>query len=163
MLVTHPRHWPCTSGQCLDGWVFVVHPVLVWGLGYSQRVRNGLCLQGHFSGVSNPFLYTCCWHARLVTRDFSPMFLRLAVPVTVMYLFQFSKKILTLDLKQDPPPHPNTLRLQRMIRYSATLFVQVKPSWGGRNTALTSPALLPLWRETGPMACLFFVCTFITF
>lgn len=114
--------------------------MLVWGLGYSQRVRNGLCLQGHFSGVSNPFLYTCCWHARLVTRDFSPMFLRLAVPVTVMYLFQFSKKILTLDLKQDPPPHPNTLRLQRMIRYSATLFVQVKPCTVAET--LHSPPLL---------------------
>nr|XP_020031200.1 rabenosyn-5 [Castor canadensis]XP_020031201.1 rabenosyn-5 [Castor canadensis] len=37
-----------------------------------------------------------------------------------------SKKILTLGLNQDPPPHPNTLRLQRMIRYSATLFVQEK-------------------------------------
>lgn len=60
--------------------------------------------------------------------------------VTLMCLFQFSKKILTLGLNQDPPPHTNTLRLQRMIRYSATLFVQVTPSWGGRNIAL--PPLL---------------------
>ncbi|KAM5279660.1 rabenosyn-5 [Ctenodactylus gundi] len=37
-----------------------------------------------------------------------------------------SKKILTLGSNQDPPPHPNSLRLQRMIRYSATLFVQEK-------------------------------------
>lgn len=47
--------------------------------------------------------------------------------LTATCLFSCSKKILTLDMKQDPPPHPNTLRLQRMIRYSATLFVQVKP------------------------------------
>lgn len=44
----------------------------------------------------------------------------------LMCLFWSSKKILTLGLNQDPPPHPNTLRLQRMIRYSATLFVQEK-------------------------------------
>lgn len=37
-----------------------------------------------------------------------------------------SKKILTLGLNQDPPPHPNSTRLQKMIRYSATLFVQEK-------------------------------------
>lgn len=49
----------------------------------------------------------------------------------LMCLFWSSKKILTLGLNQDPPPHPNTLRLQRMIRYSATLFVQVRPQGGG--------------------------------
>lgn len=37
-----------------------------------------------------------------------------------------SKKILTLGVKQDPPPHPKAVQLQRMIRYSATLFVQVR-------------------------------------
>lgn len=39
-----------------------------------------------------------------------------------------SKKILTLGAKDDPPPHPKSLQLQRMIRYTATLFVQVRPS-----------------------------------
>lgn len=38
----------------------------------------------------------------------------------------FSKKILTLGAKEDPPPHPKSVQLQRMIRYSATLFVQVR-------------------------------------
>ncbi|KFZ67191.1 Rabenosyn-5, partial [Podiceps cristatus] len=37
-----------------------------------------------------------------------------------------SKKILSLGLREDPQPHPKTLQLQRMIRYSATLFVQEK-------------------------------------
>ncbi|NXG25514.1 RBNS5 protein, partial [Grallaria varia] len=37
-----------------------------------------------------------------------------------------SKKILSLGLHEDPQPHPKTLQLQRMIRYSATLFVQEK-------------------------------------
>lgn len=37
-----------------------------------------------------------------------------------------SKKILTLGVKEDPPPHPKAVQLQRMIRYSATLFVQVR-------------------------------------
>ncbi|XP_044307166.1 rabenosyn-5 [Varanus komodoensis] len=37
-----------------------------------------------------------------------------------------SKKILTLGLNEEPQPHPRTLHLQRMIRYSATLFVQEK-------------------------------------
>lgn len=108
----------------------------VRGLGYSQRVRNGLCLQGHFDGASNlspPRIFPACKPGNSET-----LFLRLTALVTLMCLFQFSKKILTLGLNQDPPPHPNTLRLQRMIRYSATLFVQVKPSWGGRNIALAS-------------------------
>lgn len=38
-----------------------------------------------------------------------------------------SKKILTLGAKGDPPPRPKALQLQRMIRYAATLFVQVRP------------------------------------
>ncbi|XP_006180136.2 rabenosyn-5 [Camelus ferus] len=52
--------------------------------------------------------------------------LRMEVQRVYELIDALSKKILTLDLKQDPPPHPNTLRLQRMIRYSATLFVQEK-------------------------------------
>ncbi|XP_057562040.1 rabenosyn-5 isoform X2 [Hippopotamus amphibius kiboko] len=52
--------------------------------------------------------------------------LRVEVQKVYELIDALSKKILTLDLKQDPPPHPNTLRLQRMIRYSATLFVQEK-------------------------------------
>lgn len=59
------------------------------------------------------------------------------MPLPATCLFSCSKKILTLDLKQDPPPHPNSLRLQRMIRYSATLFVQVQPPpEGGRAHGL---------------------------
>uniref|UniRef100_A0AC11DRB1 Rabenosyn, RAB effector n=1 Tax=Ovis aries TaxID=9940 RepID=A0AC11DRB1_SHEEP len=50
--------------------------------------------------------------------------LRVEVQKVYELIDGLSKKILTLDMKQDPPPHPNTLRLQRMIRYSATLFVQ---------------------------------------
>lgn len=42
-----------------------------------------------------------------------------------LFFVCFSKKILTLGLKGDPPPHPKAVQLQRMIRYSATLFVQV--------------------------------------
>uniref|UniRef100_A0A8D1XY13 Rabenosyn, RAB effector n=2 Tax=Sus scrofa TaxID=9823 RepID=A0A8D1XY13_PIG len=52
--------------------------------------------------------------------------LRVEVQKVYELIDALSKKILTLDVKQDPPPHPNTLRLQRMIRYSATLFVQEK-------------------------------------
>lgn len=89
--------------------------------------------------------------------EISALFLGLAAPVTLLCLFQFSKKILTLGLNQDPPPHPNTVRLQRMVRYSATLFVQVKPSCGGRNSSLASPAFLPLRRQTMPIICSLFV------
>ncbi|XP_034367619.1 rabenosyn-5 isoform X2 [Arvicanthis niloticus] len=52
--------------------------------------------------------------------------LRVEVQKVYELIDALSKKILTLGLKQDPSPHPNTLRLQRMIRYSATLFVQEK-------------------------------------
>ncbi|CAI9623868.1 unnamed protein product [Staurois parvus] len=38
----------------------------------------------------------------------------------------FSKKILILGVKEEPKPHPKNLQLQKMIRYSATLFVQEK-------------------------------------
>lgn len=44
----------------------------------------------------------------------------------MLFMWSFrSKKILTLGVKKDPPPHPKAVQLQRMIRYSATLFVQV--------------------------------------
>lgn len=36
-----------------------------------------------------------------------------------------SKKILTLGLKNEVPPHSKAVQLQKMVRYSATLFVQV--------------------------------------
>lgn len=52
--------------------------------------------------------------------------LRVEVQKVYELIDALSKKILTLGLKQEPPPHPNSLRLQRMIRYSATLFVQEK-------------------------------------
>ncbi|XP_026578721.1 rabenosyn-5 [Pseudonaja textilis] len=52
----------------------------------------------------------------------------LRIEVQRMYelIDALSKKILTLGLNEDPQPHPRTLQLQRMIRYSATLFVQEK-------------------------------------
>ncbi|NXY15843.1 RBNS5 protein, partial [Atrichornis clamosus] len=52
----------------------------------------------------------------------------LRVEIQKMYEFidALSKKILSLGLHEDPQPHPKTLQLQRMIRYSATLFVQEK-------------------------------------
>ncbi|KAM6214237.1 rabenosyn-5 [Rhynchocyon petersi] len=52
--------------------------------------------------------------------------LRVEVQKIYELIDALSKKILTLGLNQEPPPHPNTLRLQRMVRYSATLFVQEK-------------------------------------
>ncbi|XP_025233424.1 rabenosyn-5 [Theropithecus gelada] len=52
--------------------------------------------------------------------------LRVEVQKVYELIDALSKKILTLGLNQDPPPHPSNLRLQRMIRYSATLFVQEK-------------------------------------
>lgn len=52
--------------------------------------------------------------------------LRVEVQKVYELIDTLSKKILTLGLNQDPSPHPNTVRLQRMIRYSATLFVQEK-------------------------------------
>ncbi|XP_075406184.1 rabenosyn-5 [Tenrec ecaudatus] len=52
--------------------------------------------------------------------------LRVEVQKVYELIDTLSKKILTLGLNRDPPPHPHTLRLQRMIRYSATLFVQEK-------------------------------------
>uniref|UniRef100_A0A3B5K6X9 Rabenosyn, RAB effector n=1 Tax=Takifugu rubripes TaxID=31033 RepID=A0A3B5K6X9_TAKRU len=52
--------------------------------------------------------------------------LRLEVQKYYELIDALSKKILTLGTKDDPPPHPKSVQLQRMIRYSATLFVQEK-------------------------------------
>uniref|UniRef100_A0A3P9MMF3 Rabenosyn, RAB effector n=1 Tax=Oryzias latipes TaxID=8090 RepID=A0A3P9MMF3_ORYLA len=52
--------------------------------------------------------------------------LRLEVQKYYELIDALSKKILTLGLKDEPPPHPKALQLQKMIRYSATLFVQEK-------------------------------------
>lgn len=52
--------------------------------------------------------------------------LRLEVQKYYELIDALSKKILTLNAKDDPPPHPKALQLQRMIRYTATLFVQEK-------------------------------------
>ncbi|KAK7884874.1 hypothetical protein WMY93_027997 [Mugilogobius chulae] len=52
--------------------------------------------------------------------------LRLEVQKYYELIDALSKKILTLGLKSEPQPHPKNLQLQRMIRYSATLFVQEK-------------------------------------
>ncbi|XP_036434848.1 rabenosyn-5 [Colossoma macropomum] len=52
--------------------------------------------------------------------------LRLEVQKYYEHIDALSKKILTLGLKDEVQPHPKTLQLQRMVRYSATLFVQEK-------------------------------------
>ncbi|XP_010151541.1 PREDICTED: rabenosyn-5 [Eurypyga helias] len=52
--------------------------------------------------------------------------LRLEIQKVYELIDALSKKILSLGLHEDPQPHPRTLQLQRMIRYSATLFVQEK-------------------------------------
>ncbi|XP_070766956.1 rabenosyn-5 [Enoplosus armatus] len=52
--------------------------------------------------------------------------LRLEVQKYYELIDALSKKILTLGTKDDPPPHPKALQLQRMVRYTATLFVQEK-------------------------------------
>lgn len=52
--------------------------------------------------------------------------LRLEVLKYYELIDALSKKILTLGIKNEPPPHPKALQLQKMIRYSATLFVQEK-------------------------------------
>ncbi|XP_017265210.1 rabenosyn-5 [Kryptolebias marmoratus] len=52
--------------------------------------------------------------------------LRLEVQKYYELIDALSKKILTLGVKNEPPPHPKALQLQRMIRYTATLFVQEK-------------------------------------
>ncbi|KAL2102009.1 hypothetical protein ACEWY4_003770 [Coilia grayii] len=52
--------------------------------------------------------------------------LRMEVQKYYELIDALSKKIMTLGLKEEPQPHPKTLQLQRMVRYSATLFVQEK-------------------------------------
>ncbi|XP_006630784.2 rabenosyn-5 [Lepisosteus oculatus] len=52
--------------------------------------------------------------------------LRLEVQKYYELIDALSKKILTLGMNEEPKPHPKTQQLQRMIRYSATLFVQEK-------------------------------------
>ncbi|XP_023128912.2 rabenosyn-5 [Amphiprion ocellaris] len=52
--------------------------------------------------------------------------LRLEVQKYYELIDALSKRILTLGVKDDPQPHPKALQLQRMIRYTATLFVQEK-------------------------------------
>ncbi|XP_056380916.1 rabenosyn-5 [Hyla sarda] len=52
--------------------------------------------------------------------------LRMEVQKLYELIDALSKKILTLGLNEEPKPHPKNLQLQKMIRYSATLFVQEK-------------------------------------
>ncbi|XP_066499743.1 rabenosyn-5 [Hoplias malabaricus] len=52
--------------------------------------------------------------------------LRLEVQKYYEHIDALSKKILTLGLKDEVQPHPKSVQLQRMVRYSATLFVQEK-------------------------------------
>ncbi|XP_075688540.1 rabenosyn-5 [Rhinoderma darwinii] len=52
--------------------------------------------------------------------------LRIEVQKLYELIDALSKKILILGLNEEPKPHPKNLRLQKMIRYSATLFVQEK-------------------------------------
>ncbi|XP_060912856.1 rabenosyn-5 [Labrus mixtus] len=52
--------------------------------------------------------------------------MRLEVQKYYELIDALSKKILTLNAKGDPPPHPKALQLQKMVRYTATLFVQEK-------------------------------------
>lgn len=52
--------------------------------------------------------------------------LRMEVQKYYELIDALSKRILTLGMKEDPPPHPKTLQLQKMVRYTATMFVQEK-------------------------------------
>ncbi|XP_062387461.1 rabenosyn-5 [Sardina pilchardus] len=52
--------------------------------------------------------------------------LRMEVQKYYELIDALSKRIMTLGVKEEPQPHPKTLQLQRMVRYSATLFVQEK-------------------------------------
>ncbi|XP_061838047.1 rabenosyn-5 [Nerophis lumbriciformis] len=52
--------------------------------------------------------------------------LRLEVQKYYELIDALSKKILTLGIKDEPQPHPKVLQLQKMVRYTATLFVQEK-------------------------------------
>ncbi|XP_053325872.1 rabenosyn-5 [Spea bombifrons] len=51
---------------------------------------------------------------------------RLEVQKLYELIDAFSKKILILGMNEEPKPHPKTQQLQKMVRYSATLFVQEK-------------------------------------
>ncbi|XP_063797303.1 rabenosyn-5 [Pseudophryne corroboree] len=52
--------------------------------------------------------------------------LRIEVQRLYELIDALSKKILILGMNEEPKPHPKHLQLQKMIRYSATLFVQEK-------------------------------------
>ncbi|KAG2471296.1 rabenosyn-5 [Polypterus senegalus] len=52
--------------------------------------------------------------------------LRMEVQKYYELIDALSKKILSLGINDEPKPHPKALQLQKMIRYSATLFVQEK-------------------------------------
>ncbi|XP_041711786.1 rabenosyn-5 isoform X2 [Coregonus clupeaformis] len=52
--------------------------------------------------------------------------LRMEVQKYYELIDALSKRILTLGMKEEPQPHPKNLQLQRMVRYTATLFVQEK-------------------------------------
>lgn len=52
--------------------------------------------------------------------------LRLEVQKLYELIDALSKKILNLGMNEDPKPSPKAQQLQKMIRYSATLFVQEK-------------------------------------
>lgn len=52
--------------------------------------------------------------------------LRIEVQKLYEIIDVLSKKILTLGMNEEPKPHPKNLQLQKMVRYSATLFVQEK-------------------------------------
>nr|XP_033782381.1 rabenosyn-5 [Geotrypetes seraphini] len=52
--------------------------------------------------------------------------LRMEVQKLYELIDSLSKKILTLGMNEEPKPSPRTQQLQKMIRYSATLFIQEK-------------------------------------
>ncbi|KAM9326217.1 rabenosyn-5 [Gastrophryne carolinensis] len=52
--------------------------------------------------------------------------LRVEVQKLYELIDALSKKILLLGTNEEPKPHPKNLQLQKMVRYSATLFVQEK-------------------------------------
>lgn len=52
--------------------------------------------------------------------------LRIEVQKLYELIDALSKKILILGVNEEPKPHPKNLQLQKMVRYSATLFVQEK-------------------------------------
>ncbi|KAM5148192.1 rabenosyn-5 isoform 1-T2 [Mantella aurantiaca] len=52
--------------------------------------------------------------------------LRVEVQKLYELIDALSKRILILGVNEEPKPHPKNLQLQKMVRYSATLFVQEK-------------------------------------